>query len=693
VKQWLYCLLVVCVTLPLGATEMPLNMTQGVTDISGKVYDLHMTILYICCAIGLVVFGVMIYSMIYHRKSKGAVAANFHESTKVEIAWTVIPFIILIAMAIPATKTLIAMEDPSDADLTIKVTGSQWKWHYSYFDKDIEFYSTLSTPRAQIDGSEAKGKHYLLEVDKPLVLPINQKVRFLMTSDDVIHSWWVPAFAVKKDANPGFINEAWTRIDKPGIYRGQCAELCGKDHGFMPIVVQALSETDFDNWLVEQKQLASNAAATAAASLSQTLSLEELTTQGEQVYIASCAACHQPNGAGLPGVFPSLIGSPIIKGPVDGHLNIVLHGKPGTAMQAFAKQLTAKEIAAVITFERNAWGNNSGDAVQAADVSNFSGSIKASAEANKAVADATSTIAATTTVITDAATEKTTQAIEAVAKVVTPEIVAAADLPTLTLEQLIAQGEQVYATACAVCHQATGAGLPGAFPSLIGSPIIKGPVDGHLNIVLYGKPGTAMQAFATQLTAKEIAAVITFERNAWGNNSGDAIQAADVSNFSGSAEASTEASKALADPKGIMAATATKVNDTVTENATQTAEAVAKVVTTQAVAVEDLPTLTLEQLIAEGEQVYATTCAACHQATGAGLPGAFPSLIGSPIVSGPVSGHIDIVMHGKPGSAMQAFSRQLSPQKMAAVITYERNAWGNNSGEAVQPADVASHGQ
>jgi cytochrome c oxidase subunit 2 len=528
VKQWLYFLLVVWVALPLGATEMPLNMTQGVTDISGKVYDLHMTILYICCAIGLVVFGVMIYSMIYHRKSKGAVAANFHESTKVEIAWTVIPFIILIGMAIPATKTLIAMEDPSDADLTIKITGSQWKWHYSYFDKDLEFYSSLSTPREQIDGREAKGENYLLEVDKPLVLPINQKVRFLMTSDDVIHSWWVPAFAVKKDANPGFINEAWTRIDKPGTYRGQCAELCGKDHGFMPIVVQALSETDFDNWLVEQKQLANNAAVAAAASMSQTLSLEELNAQGEQVYIARCAACHQPNGAGLPGVFPSLIGSPIIKGPVDDHLNIVLNGKPGTAMQAFAKQLSAIEIAAVITFERNAWGNNSGDVVQAADVGNFSSSNASSTEPIDAVADAASTIAATTTDVTDAATEKTTQAIEAVAKVVTPEVVAAADLPTLTLEQLIAEGEQVYATVCAACHQATGAGLPGAFPSLIGSPVVSGPVSGHIDIVMHGKPGTAMQAFSSQLSPQKMAAVITYERNAWGNNSGEAVQAADV---------------------------------------------------------------------------------------------------------------------------------------------------------------------
>lgn len=282
-KQWLYCFAAALLAPPIFAADMPLNMTQGVTEISGKVYGLHMTILYICCAIGVVVFGAMIYAMINHRKSKGAVAAQFHESTKVEIAWTLVPFLILIAMAIPATKTLIAMEDPSNADLTIKITGSQWKWHYDYFDHDFGFYSILATPRSQIEGAEAKGDHYLLEVDKHLVLPTNRKVRFLMTSDDVIHSWWVPAFAVKKDANPGFINEAWTRIDKPGIYHGQCAELCGKDHGFMPIVVEVLPEAEFDTWVENQKQLASNAAAEAAAALNQTLSMEELMVQGEKV--------------------------------------------------------------------------------------------------------------------------------------------------------------------------------------------------------------------------------------------------------------------------------------------------------------------------------------------------------------------------------------------------------------------------
>ncbi len=369
-KHWLY-LLVGIFSPTLAASELPLNMTQGVTEISNQVYDLHMTILLICCVIGLIVFGLMFYSMLNHRKSKGAVPAQFHESTKVEIIWTLIPFLILVGMAVPATSTLIAMEDTSDADITVMVTGSQWKWHYKYFNEEIEFFSILSTPRDQIDNKAPKDANYLLEVDKPLVLPINKKVRFLVTSEDVIHSWWVPAFAVKKDANPGFINEAWTKIDKPGTYRGQCAELCGKDHGFMPIVVEAMPEAEFDAWIAGQKQAATEAAAQAEASLSQTLTMDELMAQGEQVYMARCAACHQPNGAGLPGVFPGLLKSPIIQGPVGDHLDIVINGKPGTAMQAFAKQLTAQEIAAVITYERNAWGNDTGDEVQAADVSNF----------------------------------------------------------------------------------------------------------------------------------------------------------------------------------------------------------------------------------------------------------------------------------------------------------------------------------
>nr|WP_240695238.1 cytochrome c oxidase subunit II [Corallincola luteus] len=352
----------------ISAEEMPLNMTQGVTAISQDVYQLHMTIFYICCVIGVLVFGVMFWSIIHHRKSKGVKPAQFHESTKVEILWTALPLLILVAMAVPATQVLINMEDTTEADVTILVTGSQWKWHYKYLDDDVEFYSLLATPRAEIENKLAKTENYLLEVDRPLVLPIGKKVRFLMTSDDVIHSWWVPAFAVKKDANPGFINEAWTRIDEAGTYRGQCAELCGKDHGFMPIVVVAKSEAEYNTWLATLKTTQAEAKAEEQKLLAMSMSMEELMAEGEQVYMTSCAACHQPNGEGLAGVFPGLKGSPLTIGDVGAHIDIVIHGKKGTAMQAFAKQLTLKQLAAVITYERNAWGNNTGQLVQPADV-------------------------------------------------------------------------------------------------------------------------------------------------------------------------------------------------------------------------------------------------------------------------------------------------------------------------------------
>lgn len=351
-----------------NAADMPLNMTKGVTEISQRVYHLHMTIFWICCVIGAVVFGIMFWSIVRHRKARGVQPAQFHESTKVEILWTAIPVLILILMAIPATKTLIAMEDTTEADVTVVVTGSQWKWHYKYLEHDVEFYSLLATQKEQIANRFAKGENYLLEVDRPLVLPTGKKVRFLMTSDDVIHSWWVPAFAVKKDANPGFINEAWTRIDEPGIYRGQCAELCGKDHGYMPIVVIAKEPAEYDKWLAGEAERIAKAKAEEQELLAMNMSMEELMSVGERTYTAYCAACHQPNGEGLPGIFPALKGSSIALNDQPAHIDIVLNGKAGTAMQAYAKQLSLKEIAAVITYERNAWGNNTGELVQAADV-------------------------------------------------------------------------------------------------------------------------------------------------------------------------------------------------------------------------------------------------------------------------------------------------------------------------------------
>ena len=349
---------------PIASADWQLNMTAGVTEISRAVFDLHMIIFWICVAIGVVVFGIMFWSIFYHRKSRGAKAHHFHENTTVEVIWTLIPFFILIAMAVPATATLIKMYDPSDADIDIQVTGYQWKWRYQYLGEDIDFFSNLTTPKEQINDQQNKGEHYLLEVDNPLVIPAGKKVRFLLTSADVIHSWWVPAFAVKKDAIPGFINEAWTRVDTPGIYRGQCAELCGKDHGFMPVVVDVKSEADYQLWLAEQKQ----AKAEQQAAASQEMSYEQLMVLGEQVYNKACAACHQANGEGIPNVFPALKNSPMILNDLQGHIDIVLNGKPGTAMQAFAEQLSAAELAAVITYERNAWGNNTGDKVEPAEI-------------------------------------------------------------------------------------------------------------------------------------------------------------------------------------------------------------------------------------------------------------------------------------------------------------------------------------
>ncbi|GGO88197.1 cytochrome c oxidase subunit 2 [Marinobacterium nitratireducens] len=318
-----------------------------------------MIIFWICVAIGVVVFGVMFWSIIHHRKSRGAEAHHFHENTFVEILWTLIPFGILIAMAVPATATLIRMYDSTEADLDVQITGYQWKWRYQYLGHDIDYFSVLSTPREQINNEAEKGEHYLLEVDNPLVLPAGKKVRFLLTSNDVIHSWWVPDFAVKKDAIPGFVNEAWVIPEEPGIYRGQCTELCGKDHGFMPVVVEVKPQEEFDQWLADAR----SAAEAQAAAAEQDWSLEQLMERGEQVYNSACAACHLPNGQGVPGAFPALAGSPIATGDIGPHIDIVLHGKAGTAMQAFGAQLDAVDLAAVITYERNAWGNDTGDSV------------------------------------------------------------------------------------------------------------------------------------------------------------------------------------------------------------------------------------------------------------------------------------------------------------------------------------------
>ncbi|MBT8149168.1 MAG: cytochrome c oxidase subunit II [Pseudomonadales bacterium] len=347
------------------AQRWGLNMPVGVTAVSREIFDLHMLIFWICVAIGVVVFGVMFWSMLMHRKSNGVKPASFHESTLVEIAWTVVPFIILVLMAIPATSSLIKIYDTSEADLDIKVVGYQWKWQYEYLGQDVSFFSNLSTSQDEIYGRAPRGEHYLLEVDEPVVIPINKKVRFLITANDVLHAWWVPDLAVKRDAIPGYINDAWAIVEKPGIYRGQCAELCGKDHGFMPIVVHAMEEQDYNQWLAGKKK----AAAEVAEMNKLQLSMEDMYARGEQVYNKSCAACHAVDGKG--GVGPSMIGTTVTTGPIQTHVDVIVNGVQGTAMQAFGNQLSELDLAAVVTYERNAWGNNMGDMVQAVDVLNF----------------------------------------------------------------------------------------------------------------------------------------------------------------------------------------------------------------------------------------------------------------------------------------------------------------------------------
>ncbi|TFH85367.1 cytochrome c oxidase subunit II [Billgrantia azerbaijanica] len=340
------------------------NMPVGVTELSGNIHSLHMTIFWICVAIGVVVFGVMFYSLFRYRHAKGAKAANFHENIVVEVVWTAIPLLILIGMAVPATATLKQMYDASEADLDILVTGQQWRWRYDYLGEDVAFTSNLGTPRAQIRGEEAFGENYLLEVDEPLVVPVNRKVRFLFTSDDVIHSWWVPDLAVKQDSVPGFINENWVRIDEPGVYRGQCAELCGKDHAFMPIVVHAMEEEAFDTWLADRRAAASQ----EAQGIDREWAMDELMERGEQVYTAVCVSCHQEDGSGNPPAFPALAGNQALLDDRDRHIDTVVDGVSGAAMPAFRSTLNPVEIAAVITYERNAWGNDSGDSVQPSEI-------------------------------------------------------------------------------------------------------------------------------------------------------------------------------------------------------------------------------------------------------------------------------------------------------------------------------------
>lgn len=469
-----------------ASADYALNLMRGKTGISRELYDLHMLILWICVIIGLAVFAVMFYSMYFHRKSRGHVAETFHENTKVELIWTIIPTLILIGMAIPATTSMIKLYDTKDSQMSIKVTGWQWKWEYEYIDKGIHFFSSLdeaSNKARQLNsGIDPKTvPHYLLNVDHPLVVPVKTKIRFLFTAADVIHSWWVPDLGWKKDANPGFINEAWTTVDKAGTYRGQCTELCGKDHGFMPIVVIAMEQADYDKWVLEaQKPPEINLTEQTQA---------DLIVKGAAVYEKNCASCHLPTGEGVTGTFPAITNSAVVTGDINAQTQLILDGKG--MMPAFATMLNPLELAQVITFTRNGLGNTVGDAIQ----------------------------------------PKAVQALlpESLVSTVQPVVTKVDKVDSsikLSLDDLVAKGESVYNTNCAGCHQEDGSGLAGTFPAVKDSAMIKGDIASQIELIKTGKG--MMPAFGTQLNPVDFAAVVTYTRNALGNSVGDMIQPAEV---------------------------------------------------------------------------------------------------------------------------------------------------------------------
>lgn len=369
-KPTFHTLLVALFLTPLSAfAEWGLNMRQGVTPISQEIYEMHMVTLWVVTIIGIIVFGVMFWSIFHHRKSKGIKAAKFSHSTTAEIIWTLIPFVIIASLAIPATKLLIKMEDTGEANITVKATGSQWKWKYDYLEEGLTIYSALDENSVKVSQRDSgldpmQLENYLLEVDEPIVLPINTKIRILTTSSDVLHAWWVPDLGWKRDAIPGFINDNWAVIEKPGTYRGQCVEICGKGHGYMPIVVKAVSMDEYTAWVATKKL----AQAAAKNTSDMVLSMEELMIKGESIYKAQCLVCHQAGGKGIRGAFPALAKSPMSTVPERRleHIQQIIYGK--NLMPAFGEQLSDVDIAAITTYERNAWGNDTGDIIQAKEV-------------------------------------------------------------------------------------------------------------------------------------------------------------------------------------------------------------------------------------------------------------------------------------------------------------------------------------
>jgi cytochrome c oxidase subunit II len=610
-----------------------LNLMRGHTQLSNDVYDLHMLILWICVFVGIGVFGTMFYSIYHHRKSKGHAAEQFHENTTVEIIWTIIPALILLAMAIPATKTLMEMDDVQDSDMTVKVTGWQWKWEYDYLDSGIHFFSNLddASNRARQLGSNIDSRsvpHYLLRVDEPLVIPVNKKIRYVFTAHEVLHSWWVPDLGWKKDAIPGFINEAWASVDEPGIYRGQCTELCGKDHAFMPVVVIAMEQDDYDAW-AEKKRLEICKGKSAVD-----LPHNDLVAKGSEVYATNCATCHMPDGAGIPGAFPALRNSPVVNGDINAQATLILNGK--NAMPAFGKQLSATELASVITYTRNALGNSKDDEIQPK-------AIKAKLPESADDDDCTKPVK----VDNDAKPAKEEAASGKGDNDEKPQ--GNADKSAVDNENKVANtaivGKTIYETNCVSCHQKDGGGIPPVFPALTGSLVVKGNINAQAKLVLKGKG--SMPAFGGKLTAVELAEVITYTRNALGNSIGDAIKADEIEKLlQGKDEAQ-------------------KVSD---EKTTGAAE------------------MGLDELATQGESVYEKNCQSCHQKDGVGMPPVFPALKGSAVVTGAIDAQVEIMLKGK--GAMPAFGKKLNPVDFASVLAFTRNKLGNSTGDFKQPSAI-----
>lgn len=462
--------------------DWTLNMNAGVTDLTGEVFGLHMLIFWICVVIGIGVFGVMLYSVIRHRKSRGFEASHFHESTVVEIAWTVVPFIILIAVAIPTAGTLLRVEDSSNPDMTIRVTGHQWLWEYDYVDTDVHFYSRLDRAsdkaRQKNSGIEpASVDHYLRNVDNPMVVPVDKKVRLLLTSGDVIHAWWVPDLGGKKDAIPGYINDMWFKANEPGTYRGQCAELCGRGHAFMPIVVKVLPQDEYDQWVTKQ---GGNTDADSALATGQP-STDEANAQAQTASDSSPTAGNDTEGRTQDS-------------------EQVDTDEAKDSMVGVGKKNTDKESASK---------KKENNAEQASP-------DRGSPKVNKAAEQAEEEDGRASEKSGDGQSSDNSS-----------DSANADDSAKMSKDELMSQGKTVYGNICVACHQPDGSGMEAAgFPSLKGSPIVTGDVSVHIDQILNGKG--VMPPYKSSLDDTQIAAVVTYERNAFGNDTGDVVQPAQV---------------------------------------------------------------------------------------------------------------------------------------------------------------------